>query len=146
MAAALCPQRLADPTGWQDQLGACFRTIERRWLDKTLVGAAIVSARSDDANREYAQHYRNVAGFLAYFETVCVISHEEALEMRKAWVRAEAELLLYRLPPEKRRTVLLDPTDGPQRFLTLKRRAQMLCEVDDEMCWGKCPNAAGGNW
>ncbi len=143
MAVALRSQRVADPIAWRDQLAASFRTMERRWLDKILAGAAIVSAHSDDANHEYAQHYRNVAGFLAYFETVCVISHEEALEMRKAWVRTEAELLLNRLPPERRRAALLDPTDGPQRFLTLKRRAQMLCEIDDELRWG--PNAEGGD-
>jgi hypothetical protein len=115
---------------WSDQLAACCRTIERRWLDKTLAGAAIVSARSNDAKHEYVQHYRNVSGFLAYFETVCVISHAEALEMRRAWVRTEAELRLYRLPPGQRRAQLLDPSDGPQRFLTLERRRRMLREIE----------------
>jgi hypothetical protein len=145
MAAALRPQRLADPIGWRDQLAACFRRIERRRLDKTLAGAAIVSARSDDANHEYVEHYRNVAGFLAHFETVCVISRGEASEMRKTWVRTEAELRIRRLPLEQRRALLLDPQDGPQRFLTLKRRARMLHEIDDELRWGRRPNAAGGN-
>jgi len=42
---------------------------------------------------------------------------------------AEAELCISRLPPEQRRAQLLDPTDGPQRFLTLKRRLQMLREI-----------------
>jgi hypothetical protein len=98
--------------------------------------AAIVSACSDDAKHEYVQHYRNVSGFLAYFETVCVISHAEALEMCKAWVRTEAELRLYRLPPEQRRAVLLDPQGGPQRFLPLRRRLQMLREIDRQRCYG----------
>ena len=36
----------------------------------------------------------------------------------------KAELCISKLPPQ-----LLDPTDGPQRFLTLKRRLQMLREI-----------------
>jgi hypothetical protein len=93
--------------------------------------AAIVSSRSDDAKHEYAQHYRNVGNFLANFEVRCFVPPEEARILREAWVRTEAELRLYRLPPERRRALLVDPEDGPQRFLTLKRRLQMLREIDD---------------
>ena len=130
MAAELRSQRLADPAGWYDQLAECFRAIERRWLDKALTGAAIVSSRSDDGRHEYAQHFRNVGNFLAHFEVRCFITPEEARTMREAWIRTEAELRLYRLPPEGRRALLLDPEDGPQRFLTLKRRLRMLREID----------------
>jgi hypothetical protein len=66
MAAELRSQRLPDPIGWYDQLAKCFRAIERRWLDKALTGAAIVSSRSDDGRHEYAEHYRNVGNFLAH--------------------------------------------------------------------------------
>jgi len=48
----------------------------------------------------------------------------------------EAEIWLYTLSPVTRRTQLLDP-EGPQRFLTLKRRTQILREIDDEMRWVK---------
>jgi hypothetical protein len=121
---------LPDPVGWRDQLAECFRTIERRWLDKVLAGAAIVSSRSDDGRHEYVQHYRNVGNFLAHFEVRCFITSEEARTMREAWIRTEAELRLYRLPLERRWGLLLDPEDGPQRFLSLKRRLQMLREID----------------
>jgi len=119
-----------DPIEWHEHLAERFRTIERRWLGRTLMGAAIVSAQSNDAEHEYARHYKNVSGFLAHFETMCFISRDEAETMRKAWVRAEAELCIRRLPPEQRRAQLLDPTDGPQRFLTLECRLQMLREID----------------
>jgi hypothetical protein len=132
MAARPRLQHLPDPVGWRDQLAECFRTIERRWLDKVLAGAAIVSSGSDDGRHEYVQHYRNVGNFLAHFEVRCFITPEEARTMREAWIRTEAELRLYRLPPVERRELLLDPTDGPQRFVTPRRRLQMLREIDVE--------------
>jgi hypothetical protein len=103
--------------------------IERRWLDRTLMCAAVVSARSDDGNHEYVQHFRNVGAMIATAETRRTISHDEAREIRQAWIRSEAELRLYQLPPERRRALLLDPEDGPQRFLTPRRRLQMLREA-----------------
>jgi hypothetical protein len=95
-----------------------------------VAGGGLVSSRSDDGRHEYARHYRNVGNFLAHFEVRCFITPEEARTMREAWIRTEAELRIYRLPPEERRELLHDPTDGPQRFLTPKRRLQMLREVE----------------
>jgi hypothetical protein len=103
-----------------------FRIIKRRNLAQMLLGAAHVSAERDD---EYAQHFRNAGIMIANAEVLCVINHDEAFTMRRAWVRTECELRLYRLPPERRRAVLLDPEDGPQRFLTPRRRLQMLREA-----------------
>jgi hypothetical protein len=37
-----------------------------------------------------------------------------------------------RAPPAARREKLLDPAPGPQRFLTLWTRREMLAEIDDE--------------
>jgi hypothetical protein len=128
-------QRLPNPIGWRDQLGEGFRAIERRWLEAMLGGAARVSARSNDDSHEYIRHLRNVGTMIANAETLCVINHEDARLMRQAWVRREAELCLYTLAPEERRALLLDPTDGPQRFLTLKRRTQMLREIDGTIPW-----------
>ena len=93
------------------------------------MGAAVVSARSDDSNHEYVQHFRNVGALIATAETRCTISRDEACKMRRAWVRTEAELRLRLLSPERRRALLLDPEDGPQRFLTPRRRLQMLREA-----------------
>jgi hypothetical protein len=94
-----------------------------------LMGAAVVSARSNDENEEYLQHFGNVGAMIATAEARCTISHDEASEMRRAWVRTEAELRISLLPPERRRALLLDPEDGPQRFLTPRRRLQMLREA-----------------
>jgi hypothetical protein len=135
MPATHSSQRSPNPIGWQEQLGEDFRAIERRWLEAMLGGAARVSAGSNDDTAVYLRHYRNVSTMIANAETLCVINHEDARLMRQAWVRREAELCLYRLPPEERRALLLDPTDGPQRFLTLKRRTQMLREIDAATPW-----------
>jgi len=110
------------------ELGDCFRVIERRKLKRMLVGAACASASCDD--EEYAQHCRAVNNaLLAVARARCVITQEEGLAEGRAWLRAVAEMWLYMLPPEERREALLDP-DGRQRFLTLKRRTQMLREID----------------
>jgi len=110
--------RLAD-------LGDCLREIARRKLQKMLLGAAVISARSEDN----AIHCRHVGLMLANAKTLCVIGHEEAHAEARLWVGAEAEMYLSSLPPEERRETLLDPGEGPQRFISLKRRAQMLSEI-----------------
>jgi hypothetical protein len=58
-------------------------------------------------------------------------------KVRREWVRLEAEFRLYKLPPRERGEALVNPSDGPQRFLTPKRRLRMLREIDDELRWGK---------
>jgi hypothetical protein len=123
---------------WSDQLAACCRTIERRALDKMLLGAAHISAHSDDDH--FVQHYRNVSTMLANAEALCVLSHDEARAAARTWVQTESEMYLYRLPPGQRRAQLLDPSDGPQRFLTLERRRRMLREIDAD---GREPHCGG---
>jgi hypothetical protein len=127
-------QHLPDQIGWHDQLAECFCAIRRRVLERMLAGAAYISAHSD--HEGCVQHHRNVSVMLANAKALCVISHSEAQAAGWNWVRTEAEIWLYTLSPVTRRTQLLDP-EGPQRFLTLKRRTQMLREIDDEMRWGK---------
>jgi hypothetical protein len=106
-----------------------FRAIERHRLDRMLAAVAYVAAATDD-NTEYRQHCRAVGILTANAAARCVISHDEAHELRREWVRAEAELRLYALPPQERCKALVNPDDGAQRFLSLRRRPQMLREID----------------
>jgi hypothetical protein len=110
-------------------IGECFRAVERHRLDRMLAGAAYVAAATEDVE-EYQRHCRNVGILTANAEARCVIGHDEADELRKDWVRGWAELRLYALPPHERCKALVNPDDGPQRFLSLRRRLQMLREID----------------
>jgi hypothetical protein len=118
-----------DAPNWRSSACDCFRAVERRALNKMLLGAAHISAHSDDDH--FAQHYRNVSIMLANAEALCVLSHDESRAAARTWVQMESEMYLYRLPPGQRRAQLLDPSDGPSRFLTLERRRQMLRDLDE---------------
>jgi hypothetical protein len=114
---------------WEGAIAECFRAVERHRLDRMLAGAAHVAAAIDNV-QEFGQHCRNVGVLTANANARCVISHEEAHELRMEWVRAEAELRLRTLPPERRRDALLNPEPGPQSFVPLRRRLAMLREID----------------
>jgi hypothetical protein len=114
----------------------CFHAVERHRLNRVLAAAACVASGTGDVE-EYRKHCRNIAIVTANAEVRCVVGHAEAHELRREWVRAEAELHLYALPPARRRDALLDPAAGPQRFIPLRKRRKMLAEIDEELRWGE---------
>jgi hypothetical protein len=110
-------------------IAECFRAVERHRLDRILVAVAYVAAATD-GDEEYRQHCRSVGILTANAAARCVVGHDEAHELRREWVRAEAELRLRTLPLRQRRAALLDPQPGPAAFISLRRRLKMLQELD----------------
>jgi hypothetical protein len=122
----------------------CFREIARRTLGITLREAARTAARDDPNGRtgeDHVQAYKRALGdvcnALDTAVALCTIHYEERQGALDAWIRTEARFWLYQFPPAARREQLLDPAPGPQRFLTLWTRREMLREIDDEARRGK---------
>jgi hypothetical protein len=67
---------------------------------------------------------------------------EERQPTLAGWIRTEAMFWLYNFEPAVRREKLLDPNEGPQRFLALRTRCEMLREIDEELRRGKAPGSA----
>jgi hypothetical protein len=137
------------PDGWDRELSGCFRMIARRALRAKLMEAARIASRGDAGLSEQ----ENVDGFKGRLESVCamldhavaasVIDHDQKQLLLDSWIRTEAMFWLYNFPPPARREKLLDPAPGPQRFLSLRTRCQMLREIDEELRWGRQSGAAG---
>jgi hypothetical protein len=110
----------------QQAIAEGFRDLERRRLGRTLLAAAH-HARGDD----YKQHFLNAGALIALAATRCVVTQEEAAQLRKEWCATEGELMLRTLPAALRRRLLLDPTPGSASFITPRRRLLMLREIDE---------------
>jgi hypothetical protein len=122
----------------------CFREIARRALGVRLREAARIAARGDPNGRTGEDHVQAFKRALAEVCTtldqavaLCTIDHAWRQGALDAWIRTEATFWLYQLPPSARREKLLDPAPGPQRFVTLRTRREMLAEIDDEARRGK---------
>jgi hypothetical protein len=122
------PNWRVDAPNWRISACDCFRAVERSELNRTLFGAALVCAKSGD---DFRQHFDNVGVMIANAEARCVITHDEAWRGRRSWVAMEAELRLRTLPPQQRRALLLNPMPGPQVFIPLHRRLEMLRDLDE---------------
>jgi hypothetical protein len=112
------------------------RVVARRALQSRLVGAAKISARgipgTEEQNvEEFRRHLANVCATLDHAVALCAIDHQERQPLIDAWIRIEAMFWLYNFSPADRRKKLLDPAPGPQRFITLRRRREMLAEIDE---------------
>jgi hypothetical protein len=112
------------------------RVVARRALQARLVEVARVSARGIPATAEqnveqFRRHLANVRATLDHAVALCTIDHEERQSLIDTWIRTEAEFWLYNFSPADRRKKLLDPAPGPQRFLTLRTRREMLAEIDE---------------
>jgi hypothetical protein len=121
------------------QLAECFQTIARRALCMRLHEAARIAARGDPNGRieeDHVQAYKralaDVCAILDQAVTLCTIDHAWRQGFLDAWIRTEARFWLYQLPPAARREKLLDPAPGPQRFVPLALRREMLAEIDVE--------------
>jgi hypothetical protein len=117
----------------------CFREIARRALCMKLHEAARIAARGDPNGRteeDHVQAYKralaDVCAALDQAVALCTIDHSWRQGFLDAWIRTEARFWLYQLPPAARRETLLDPAPGPQRFVPLALRREMLAEIDDE--------------
>jgi hypothetical protein len=118
----------SDEAAWR-AISDLFRDLERRRLGRTLLAAAHASAhaRGDD----FEQHFRNAGALIALATTRCVVTQDEANLLRHEWCETESEWMLRTLPPALRRRLLLDPSPGSASFIPLRRRLQMLREIDE---------------
>jgi hypothetical protein len=136
------------PDGWDRELSGCFRMIARRALRAKLVELARIAARgvpnvTAEQNVDgFKRRLANVSTMLDHAVTATVIDHEQKQLLLDAWIRTEAMYWLYNFPLAERRERLLDPAPGPQRFLALRTRCEMLREIDEELRWGKAPGSA----
>jgi hypothetical protein len=117
-------------------LAECYRTIAQQALRARLRELARMTA-ADPSIDAYRRSLEDVCAMLDRAVALCTIELVERQVMIDAWIRTEARFWLCRLPPAKRRDRLLDPKPGPQRFLALRTRCEMLREIDDELRWGK---------
>jgi hypothetical protein len=117
-------------------LAECYRTIAKQALRARLHELARITA-ADPSVDAYRRSLANVCAMLDQAVALCTIELVERQGLIDAWIRTEAKFWLCRLPPEKRREKLLDPKPGPQRFIALRTRCEMLREIDDELRWGK---------
>jgi hypothetical protein len=136
------------PSTWDRELCDCYRMIARRALRAKLVELARTAARgtpnvSAEQNVErFRRDLADVSAMLDHAVAACVIGLEERQPTLDGWIRTEAMYWLYNLPPAARREKLLDPAPGPQRFLALRTRCQLLREIDEQLRWGKPSGAA----
>jgi hypothetical protein len=136
------------PSTWDRELCDCFRMIARRALRAKLVELARVAARgvrnvtAEQNVDEFRRRLANVSAMLDQAAVSSVIGIEERQPLLDGWIRTEAMYWLYNFEPAERRERLLDPAPGPQRFLALRTRCQLLREIDEELRWGKHSGAA----
>jgi hypothetical protein len=104
----------------------CFREIARRALCMKLHEAARIAARGDPNGRteeDHVQAYKralaDVCAALDQAVALCTIDHSWRQGFLDAWIRTEARFWLY-------------PAPGPQRFVQLAIRREMLAEIDVE--------------
>jgi hypothetical protein len=137
------------PSRWDRELCECFRMIARRALRAKLVELARIASRgvpnvTAEQNVDgFRGRLANVSAVLDHAVAACVIDHEQKQLLLDAWIRTEAMYWLYNFPLAERRERLLDPAPGPQRFLALRTRCEMLREIDEELRWGRHSGAAG---
>jgi hypothetical protein len=117
-------------------LAECYRTIAQQALRARLRELARITA-TDSSIDAYRGALADVCAMLDQAVALSAIEHVERQFLIDAWIRTEARFWLCRLPPAKRREKLLDPKPGPQRFLALRTRCEMLREIDEELRWGK---------
>jgi hypothetical protein len=136
------------PSRWDRELCECFRMIARRALRAKLVELARIASRGDSdlSGQENVDEFRrrlaNVSAMLDQAALSSVIGIDERQPLLDGWIRIEAMFWLYNFPLAERRERLLDPAPGPQRFLALRTRCEMLREIDEELRWGKAPGSA----
>jgi hypothetical protein len=113
------------------------RLVARRALQAKLVEAAGLSARgipnatAEQDVEQFKRHLMRARALSDHAVALCTIDHEERQSLIDTWIRTEAEFWLYNFSPADRRKKLLDPAPGPQRFLTLRTRREMLAEIDE---------------
>jgi hypothetical protein len=132
-------RHLPMPSGWDHQLCDGSRMIARRALRAKLVELARIAARGTPnvTAEQYVDQFRrdlaDVSAILDHAVAACVIDLDERQPTLDGWIRTEAMFWLYNFEPEARREKLLDPAPGPQRFLALRTRCQLLREIDEEL-------------
>jgi hypothetical protein len=120
-----------------ENIRAIARVVVRRALQAKLIGTARLSARgipnatAEQDVQQFKRHLMHACAMLDHAVALCTIDREERQPLIDTWIRTEARFWLYNFSPADRRKKLLDPTPGPQRFLTLRTRREMLAEIDE---------------